>query len=126
MNMEKTLYCHWDLVRFVEEKHLKQEDGTFLTLSVTDGDKLEYMIFLGKDDATSEYEVRVYKCKPDDEYVQHEGDDVKHFEENDEYIAFFFDNYDQAHHFVEWLPYWHSEYYVRPGRLIDNDNKSEV
>ncbi len=45
MQVQKKLCCHWDLVRFVSEKHLQEDDGTFLTLSVTEGNKLELMIF---------------------------------------------------------------------------------
>lgn len=101
MQVEKKLFCHWDLVRFVTEEHLKQEDGTFLTLSVTDGGKLEFMIFLGKDDSNSGYEVGVYKSKPTDKYIQKENDNVKKYEENDEYASFFFDEYEKAHYFTD-------------------------
>lgn len=51
MQVQKKIFCHWDLVRFVSEKNLQKDDGTFWTLSVTDGNKLEFMIFLGKDDS---------------------------------------------------------------------------
>ena len=47
MQANERLFCHWDLVRFVKESHLQKEDGTFLLLSVTDGNQLELMIFLG-------------------------------------------------------------------------------
>ena len=50
MQVQNKIYCHWDLVWLISEKHLQKDDGTFLTLSVTEGDKLELMIFLGKDD----------------------------------------------------------------------------
>ena len=121
MQFNKKLFCHWDHVRFVTEEHLKQEDGTFLTLSVTNGNELEYMIFLGKDDSTSEYEVRVYKCKSTDKYVPHKYDDVKRFEENDEYDSFFFDEYENAHDFADWIGYRHPEYKARPVREITTD-----
>ena len=85
MQVQKKLCCHWDLVRFVSEKHLQEDDGTFLTLSVTEGNKLELMIFLGKDDSNSGYEVRVYKNEPGDKYVPNENDKVSRYEENDEY-----------------------------------------
>ena len=122
MQVEKKLFCHWDLVRFVTEENLKQEDGTFLTLSVIDGDKVELMIFLGKDDSTSDYEVMVYKSKPNDKYVPHEYDEVKRFEENDEYATFFFEKFDQAHDFTDMLGYAHPEYKERPCRKIGEDN----
>ena len=122
MQVEKKLFCHWDLVRFITEEHLKQEDGTYLTLSVTNGDKVELMIFLGKDEASSDYEVRVYKSKPTDKYVPDKYDEVKRFEENDEYATFFFEKFEQAHHFTDLLGYVHPEYQERPCREIGKDN----
>lgn len=116
MQVAKKLFCHWDLVRFVTEEDLKEEDGTFLTLSITDGGKFEYMIFLGKDDSNSGYEVRVYKSETSDKYVPNENDNVKRYEENDEYASFFFDEYEKAHEFADWLGYFHPEYKKRPVR----------
>ena len=57
MKNVKKVYCNWDLIRFVSEEVLMQEDGTFLTLSVIKDETTELMIFLGKND--SEYEVMV-------------------------------------------------------------------
>jgi len=122
MQVEKKLFCHWDLVRFVSEKHLKQDDGTFFTLSVTDGENFEFMIFLGKDDSNSDYEVRVYKSEPSDKYVPNEYDNVKRYEENDEYASFFFDEYEKALRFVDFLTCIHPEYKVRPIRRIGKDD----
>ena len=118
MQEKKKLFCHWDLVRFVSEKHLQKDDGTFLTLSVTDGNKWEFMIFLGRDDSNSCYEVRVYKSESGDKYVPNEYDKVNRYEENDEYATFFFDKYKDAHSFVEMLGYLHPEYKKRPVREI--------
>lgn len=120
MQLEKKIFCHWDLVRFVSKENLKQEDGTFLTLSVTNG-KLEYMMFLGKSDSDSEYEVRIYKSKPNDKYIPNEHDNVKRYEENDEFVTFYFDEYEDAHEFIDWIPYNHCEYKVRPSRPIKNN-----
>ncbi len=121
MQVEKKLFCHWDLVRFITTGHLIQEDGTFLTLSITEGDKIELMIFLGKDDSTSDYEVRVYKSKPTDKYIPNEYDEVKRFEENDEYASFFFDEYSYALDFADSIGYMHPEYTTRPVRKIGED-----
>ncbi len=118
MQVEKKLFCHWDIARFVKEENLRLPDGTPLTLSLTDNDKIELMIFLGKDDSTSEYEVMVYKSEPTDTYVPHETDEVKRFEENDEYASFFFAEFNQALHFVEFIGYLHPEYGVRPVKEI--------
>jgi hypothetical protein len=121
MQVKNKLFCHRDLVRFVTEKHLKQDDGTFLTLSVTDGNKLEFMIFLGKDDSNSCYEVRVYKSEPSDKYVPNEYDNVSRYEENDEYATFFFDKYEDAHSFTQMVGYVHPEYKKRPVREINSE-----
>ncbi len=118
MQVERKLFCHWDLVRFISEEHLKEDDGTFLTLSVTEGKESELMIFLGKDDSNSGYEVRVYKNKPSDIYVPKQDDDVKKYEENDEYATFFFDEYEKAQRFTDFLGYTHPEYRIRPVRKI--------
>lgn len=121
MQVKNKLFCHWDFVRFVSEEHLKQDNGTFLTLSVTDGGKLELMIFLGKDDSDSGYEVRVYKSEPSDKYVPNNYDNVKRYEENDEYATFFFDEYEQAHNFTDLIGYMHPEYQKRPVKKIGTD-----
>ena len=90
MLLKSKLYCHWDLVRFVEEEHLIDNDGKNLTLSVTEGKKVEFMIFLEKEESTSNYEVRVYKASADNNYIPNELDNVFRYEENDEYATFFF------------------------------------
>lgn len=118
MQLEKKLFCHWDLVRFVLKTHLQKEDGTFLTLSVTEGDKFELMIFLGKDDSNSGYEVRIYKNEPSDTYVPHKYDNMSRYEENDEYATFFFENYEDAHRFAQMVGYWHPEFKKRPIKKI--------
>lgn len=120
MQVEKKLFCHWDLVRFVTEDYLLQEDGTFVTLSVTDGENSELMIFLGKDESNSEYEVRVYKNDPNDKYVPNEFDNVKSYEENNEYASFFFDEYEDAHEFTESIGYNHPEFSTRPVKEIED------
>ena len=84
MQVQEKIFCHWDLVRFVSEKTLQKDDGTFWTLSVTDGNKLEFMIFLGKDDSNSCYEVRVYKSEPGDKYVPNKYDKVSRYVVYDE------------------------------------------
>lgn len=122
MQVQKKLFCHWDLVRFVEEKHLQNEDGTFSTLSVTDGNEYEFMIFLGKDNSGFGYEVRVYKCNSEDKYVPNEHDNVSRYEENEEYATFFFGEYEAAHKFIDELSYSHPEYKKRPVQKIPKNN----
>lgn len=119
MQMENKLYCHWDLVRFVTEIHLKRKDGTPLTLSVIDGKDKELMIFLGKSETQYKYEVCVYKSEKTDKYIPQKYDNVKEYEENDEYTTFFFDNFEDSKNFVDMLGYTHKEYRIRPIRKIE-------
>ena len=122
MRIENKVLCHWDMIRFVKEEHLINKDGTQRVLSVSNGEAFEYMIFLGKDDSNTGYEVMVYKSEPTDKYIPRVEDKVNHFEENDEYISFFFNSFEDAHNFVERLPYFHEEYKVRPTRKIEFEN----
>lgn len=119
MLIKSKLYCHWDLVRFVCEEHLVTKEGQNLTLSVIEGEKLELMIFLEKDESTSSYEVRVYKASADDKYIPNEFDNVSGYEECDEYATFFFVDFEKAQNFVWLLGYVHSEYKVRPVQRIE-------
>lgn len=121
MQVKEKLFCHWDLVRFVSESHLQKDEGTFLILSVTDGEKLELMIFLGRDDSNSCYEARVYKNEPNNKYVPNKYDKVSHYEENDIYATFFFDDYEAARDFIKTLSYNHPEYKKRPLRPLSSD-----
>ena len=122
MQVQKKLFCHWDWVRFIPEKQLQQDDGTFLTLSVTERNELELMIFLGKDDSNSFYEVRVYKSDPSDKYVPNKYDKVSRYEENDEYATFFFDQYEDARSFTAMVGYFHPEYKIRLVKEIEGNN----
>ena len=113
MQLDSKVFCHWDIVRFIKEENLLK-NGVFRTLSVTEGNSAELMIFLGKADNDSDYEVRVYKNTPTDKYVPNECDNVKRYEENDDYATFIFEQFDDAHEFVDTLSYRHNEYRVRP------------
>ncbi len=126
MDLTKKAYCHWDLVRFIEEESLKSDDG-FLTLSVTDGSQYELMLFLGKDDTGKLFEVRIYKAEPSQVYVKNDKDRVLFYTENDEYATFQFENYEDAHEFIDTISYRHEEYLRRPVRKIKKkvDNKEE-
>lgn len=118
MKFEKIIFCDYDIVRFINKSHLVAKDGSFMTLSVTTGKNLELMIFLGENDSGDGYEVRVYKNKPTDKYRPHQSDEVKSYEENDEFAKFIFDAYYKARDFVYTLPYYHLEYKIRPIREI--------
>ena len=117
MQLKRKIYCHWDICRFVTEEHLLKDGG--YTLSVTESNKYEIMIFLGKNDDGSGYEVRVYKAHPTDKYVPHEFDNnVTRYEENEEYVAFFFEDYASANEFITLVIHVHKEFRRRPVREI--------
>ena len=114
MQVEKRAYCHCNLVRFVPEYKLIDDDGTFWTLSLVDGKKVELMIFLGKNDSNSMYEVRIYKSTTSDMYIPHKSDEMFKYEESLQYTTFFFDNFDKAKNFLATLNDYHKEYALRP------------
>lgn len=119
MQVKNKLFCHWDLVRFITEKQLQKYNGEVLTLSVTDGNDRECMIFLEKAESDLGYEVRVYKKDKNDTYVPNEYDQVRKYEENSEYVTFFFDEYADAIIFISMLDYLHPEYKERPvGKIV--------
>lgn len=71
------------------------------------------MIFLGKEECSQRYEVRVYKANINDHYNPHFGDGVNSYEENDKYVSFFFDSFEKGIYFISMIPYWHPEYRKR-------------
>ena len=114
MDMENRVRAHWDLVRFVVEEHLQKYDDSLFTLSVSDGSRFEYMIFLGKPSKDSDYEVCVYKSTPEDTYIPHENDNILRYISGKEFDSFFFDTFIKARNFVEFLRNNHPEYEKRP------------
>ena len=120
MQLNRKIFCHWDFCRFVTEEHLLQDGG--YTLSLTDSNKYELMIFLGKADDYSGYEVIVYKAQSTDKYKPHEFDDkVTRYEENDDCVIFFFKNFSDAHEFVTIVMCSHDEFKTRPVRKINSN-----
>ena len=118
MQLNNKRFCDWDLVRFLQEKDLIMEDGTFATISVIAHQKMELMIFFGKSDDGSEYEARVYKARPSDQYIPNILDNCKRYEENDEYATFFFETFEEERKFISWLGHRHMEYVKRPARKL--------
>lgn len=114
MQIEKRAYCRYNLVRFVHEYKLIDDDGTFWTLSVVDEKKAELMIFLGRDDSNTMYEVRIYKSRTLDEYIPNPIDEVLKYEESRQYTTFFFDEFNKAKNFIATLNDYHKEYILRP------------
>lgn len=118
MQLEPKLYCTCNSLPILKEKALIH-NGIFTTLSLTIYDQVELMLFLGKDDNNSDYEVRVYKSKPTDKYIPNKCDNVKHYEENDEFDTFIFEQFYDARQFLYTLYDRHTEYRVRPAQPIN-------
>ena len=115
MQIERRAYCRYNLVRFVHEyKLIDEDDGTFWTLSVIDPKKGELMIFLGRDDSNTMYEVRIYKGRTLDKYIPHPLDEVFKYEEGTQYTTFFFYDFNKAKNFIVTLNDYHKEYMLRP------------
>ena len=113
----KILFCHWDLLRFLEEKHLQNDDGSYRTLSVTGSGEEEFQLFLDKTDTG--YDVTVIKCPENGTYSPKEDDNVVSFKETNEKAVFHFNDFNTAHKFLDLLGYRHQEYEVRPVRPIN-------
>lgn len=120
MQVKKKCYCDFNMFHKFKEEQLKRSDGTYVTLSITNGTKFEYMIFLGRDSTSSDYEVRVYKYSPADKYVPNNEDNIRSYEENDEYITFYFNSFYDAQRFIWGLGYRHPELKKRPIRKIND------
>ena len=119
MQIKNKLFYNWNLVRFIPEDALNGEKGDYRILSVVDDEDRELMIFLGKDDSNSHYEVRIYKGKPSDRYIPNEYDEVTSYEENDEYETFTFNKFEDALRFTDLIPYFHKELLNRQVRKTD-------
>ena len=117
MQFTKKFFCNWNFVRDVSEESLKQEDGSFLTLSITNAGSQEIMIFLGKEPKSSEFEVRVYKEKPGFIFAPNAYDEFIRFEENEMYDTFFFEKFEKAREFIDIIPSDYPEYRARPYNL---------
>lgn len=118
MEKRKKLYCHHDYVRFVTEEKLIESVGENGVLSVSEGKKFELMIFLGKEENSDQYEVRVYKSRPKNKYIPHPEDKQISYIENDKYASFFFNNFGEGINFITMIPYIHKEYRIRVVRRI--------
>ena len=104
MKFESVVYCHWDLLRFMNETEISEKNNT---LSLVAEGELELMIFLSKKNEGQGYEVRVYKTEM-------------------EFDEFSFDDFGSAREFMENIPYEHPEYEERPARKIDKKNYANM
>ena len=96
------IWCHWDLIKFLEEKYLTEEN----VIGVS-----EYGNTKDEKKAVIDYKIYMKKCG--DLYKA----DIFTTEENkDEYQ---FDSFDELQEFVDNLPCDHPEYKERPMELVE-------
>lgn len=134
MQLNEYWFCSWETTQLLYEKNptklyksLSQELSKCSTISFISfathrfggNTAVEFMIFLGKSDDNSEFEVRIYKASKYDKYVQNAQDHIKHYEDTEKYISFFFDKLSEACNFIFSIPKLHSEYKKRPLRKTD-------
>ena len=111
MQFGNKLLIHEEFAYVVVESDLRHCD----CISLANEQKVEQMIFLGRVEDYTGYEVRVCKANPSDTYVIHEDDtNLKKHESNDKFASFFFDDFVSARHFLVNLKKNHPEYSVRP------------
>lgn len=89
----KKLYCHWDLYRFLKED-----------------DAIDNCICLAHNINGVYYDLRVYLWKEQDKYIVR----IYKTENDDDFDEFNFDNFENAHEFVDTLSWKHPEYKERP------------
>lgn len=118
MQFKNRIFCNHETIMDVNSNNLYNIDSS-LVISIVDEKNKELMIFIGEADSGSVYEVRIYKNKPTDEYVQCKEDEVVWDEECDEYTTLIFKTFENARTFVETLKDKHPEYAIRPVRKIE-------
>lgn len=90
---KKKIYCHWDIIRFLEEEKVSND---CITLEHIEGE--------------THYDLMVYLYKEGDKYLV----DVYKSENENDFDRFSFDDFREARDFVYYLPYKHPEYKERP------------
>ncbi|MCM1216011.1 MAG: hypothetical protein NC548_16000 [Lachnospiraceae bacterium] len=99
-NDKDIIWCHWDLVRFLNEDHVKDN-----VIGVSDNRKTT----TGRDALV---DFRIYLFKSDDKF------EVDIFTTDADKDNFKFNTFDKARDFADSIPYKHPEYSERPSRLI--------
>lgn len=111
MENEKTIYCSWNLIKDLKERELSKKYGKFYTISVTNKNKQELMIFLKKN--SSSYEVTVYKERNGKYYIPDEAYNiVKRYTDTDMDKTFFFERFDEACYFIDCVAYYKTHIFV--------------
>lgn len=103
---KKIIWCHWDLIRFLKEKYLTEQEviGVVGFEKTKDGKEivLDYKIYMKKEE--EKYKVDVFTSKT----------------EKDE---FSFESFGDLQEFVDYLPYRYPEYKERPAELVVLEDK---
>lgn len=113
MQVMSKKYCRFDFVRYITERQLNHPNG-IVTISITEKNNKEQIIFFKRNYYTYEYEILVYKCRKSDHYIKNSIDEIKRVEESSVATTFFFDTFAQAKRFLQYFGFYHKEYQFRP------------
>ena len=116
MKFNKIVYCEWENIKDFPARYIYDD----YTVSVVIED-YELMMFMGKA-SDNQFEVRVYKNSAENKYQPKLSDEALSYEENDEYISLYFDNFYAARRFLDYIPYSHRELRERPARKCSYEN----
>ena len=119
MKIQDTLYVSWNEIKNITQEKMVCSDGSFRTISVTNGGAYEVMIFLGFNDYKSEFEVTIHKAEPGIVFGPNAYDKFSHYELQEEFDIFFFAKFEDAKEFISILSNDYPEYQKRPYRLIE-------
>ena len=118
MIMNKKIYCYIGITKAIKKKALCVDKNYYSFFTIINKVKMQLMIYLGRDDYDTCFEVKVIKSSPSDKYIPHECDPVSWFSEKDEYVSFYFDVFEYAVEFVNTFFERHKELSKRPMQKI--------
>lgn len=117
MNWKNYLFCPWPNVKYVtEDISINRGLSIALTSEVFSKGRglhqASILIFIKK--IQNEYEVLVIKSSPNDKYKRLPQDNFIRYEEDDEYITFFFNSFLDTIKFTDAILPFHQEFQDRP------------
>ncbi len=113
------VYAHWNEILAITPEMLTRADGTFRTLSVTNGGMYEVMIFIDCNAENDEFAVTIYKAEPGIIFGPNAFDKFTHYELGEEFDIFFFTKFEDVKEFISLIPNDYPEYRKRPYRRIE-------
>ena len=100
MDSNSKIYpCNWQLVMIIPKEYIEQG----IIYSIVDSSNEELKIYLGKDepDKNRGYEVLFFKKRKEDHYFPSKEYDVSYYEETEDSLLLFFNDFNLAKKFVQ-------------------------